>query len=246
MKLKCMIAAMLLPVAFSSYAGGSAPHWEYGGKHGPAAWGEMDTAFADCKLGKVQSPIDIREAKKGDLTPLAFGYNATGAEVINNGHTIQINLADAGAVTLDGVPYKLLQFHFHTPSEERVDGKSYPLVAHMVHKSADGKLAVVGVMLKEGKENAVLKAVFKNLPKTEGGKSALADKFNAADMLPAGQAYYKYMGSLTTPPCSEGVRWQVMKEPIEVSKEQIKAFQALYKMNARPVQPMNGRTLEQS
>lgn len=246
MKLKSMFAAMLLPAVFGAHASEGAPHWEYKGKHGPAAWGEMDAGFAECKLGKVQSPIDIRKAKKTELAPLAFGYTATGAEVVNNGHTIQINLTDAGALTLDGVPYKLVQFHFHTPSEERINGKAYPMVAHLVHKNAEGKLAVVGIMLKQGKENAALKAVFDNLPQEEGGKKALDGNFNVADMLPAEQGYYKYMGSLTTPPCSEGVHWQVLKQPIEVSKAQIQAFQKLYKLNARPVQPLNGRKVEQS
>lgn len=246
MKLKSILAAMLLPAVFGAQASEGAPHWEYKGKHGPAAWGEIDTGFAECKLGKEQSPIDIRSAQKSALAPLAFGYAASGAEVVNNGHTVQVNLADGGALTLDGVPYKLVQFHFHTPSEERIGGKAYPLVAHLVHKSAEGKLAVVGIMLKQGKANAALKPVFDNLPQAEGEKKALDGNFNAADMLPAQQGYYKYMGSLTTPPCSEGVRWQVMKQPIEVSKAQIKAFQKLYKLNARPVQPLNGRKLEQS
>lgn len=247
MKMKCIVTAMLMSLSFGAHAGGDhAPHWEYSGKTGPAAWGGLDSSFAECKLGKEQSPIDIRNAKKAELPALAFGYNATTAEVVNNGHTIQVNLADAGALTLDGVPYKLIQFHFHTPSEERINGKSYPLVAHLVHKSAEGKLAVVGVMIKEGKPNAALKGVFDNLPKVEGEKQVLDGDFKIADMLPGGGGYFKYMGSLTTPPCSEGVRWQVMKQPIEASKEQIKAFQKLYKMNARPVQPLNGRKLEQS
>lgn len=246
MKLKCMVAAMLLPAVFGAHASEGAPHWEYKGKHGPAAWGEMDAGFAECKFGKEQSPIDIRGAQKSALAPLAFGYTPSSAEVVNNGHTIQVNLADAGTVTIDGVPYKLVQFHFHTPSEERINGRAYPLVAHLVHKNAEGKLAVVGIMLKEGKPNVVLKAVFDNLPQAEGEKKALDGSFNVADMLPAEQGYYKYMGSLTTPPCSEGVRWQVLKQPIEVSRAQLYAFRKLYHLNARPVQPLNGRKLEQS
>lgn len=246
MKLKHIVAALLLPAAFGAHAADSAPRWEYKGAHGPAAWGDLDGNFAECKLGKEQSPIDIRDAKKGQLAPLAFGYHATKAEEVNNGHTIQINLTDAGAVTLDGVPYKLVQFHFHTPSEEHINGKAYPLVAHLVHKSDEGKLAVVGIMLKQGKSNAALQQIFNNLPQAAGEKKALEGDFNAADILPAKQDYFKYMGSLTTPPCSEGVRWQVLKQPIEVSKAQIKAFQKLYKLNARPVQALNGRKVEHS
>ncbi|NEX63231.1 carbonic anhydrase [Noviherbaspirillum galbum] len=246
MTLKHLIAAAIIPFACNAFASGDAPHWEYEGKTGPKAWGDLDHGFAECKLGKEQSPIDIRSAKKAGLAPLSLTYKASGAEVVNNGHTIQVNLADAGDLTLDGSPYKLVQFHFHTPSEERIGGKAFPLVAHLVHKNAEGKLAVVGVMIKQGKANAALNGVFGHLPAHAGEKQALDAGFNVADMLPVDKGYYKYMGSLTTPPCSEGVRWQVLKTPIEASKAQIEAFQKLYKMNARPLQPLNGRALEQS
>ena len=246
MKLKHILAALLLPAAFGAHAGNKVAHWEYNGKHGPAAWGELDSNFAECKLGKEQSPIDIRHAKKGHLAPLTFGYHVTHAEEVNNGHTIQINLDDGGELTLDGVPYKLVQFHFHTPSEEHINGKAYPMVMHLVHKNAEGKLAVVGVMLKEGKVNAALKPFFDHMPQAAGEKMQLEGNFNVANMLPAKLDYFKYMGSLTTPPCSEGVRWQVLQQPIEVSHEQIAAFHKLYKFNARPVQPLHGRTVEHS
>ena len=223
-----------------------APHWSYAGAQGASHWGNMEPGFAECKLGKEQSPIDIRGAKKADLKPIAFAYADGAAEVVNNGHTIQINLADAGKVTLEGVDFKLVQFHFHTPSEEKIRGKNYPLVAHLVHKSADGNLAVVAVLFKQGKENTAMKAIFEGLPTEEGKALKLAAGFNPADMLPADRGYYKYAGSLTTPPCSQGVRWQVLKQPAELSKAQIKAFQKLYKMNARPTQPLNGRMIEES
>lgn len=247
MKLRRILAVSLLGMASGTHAVESTPpDWEYKGKNGPAAWGDIAPDFAECKLGKEQSPIDIHNAKKGALAPLAFAYHATAAEEVNNGHTIQINLADAGTLMLDGVPYKLVQFHFHTPSEEHINGKAYPLVAHLVHKNAEGKLAVVAIMLKEGKANAALKPVFDALPQAVGKKSTLAGNFNITGMLPAQQGYYKYTGSLTTPPCSEGVRWEVLKQPIEVSKAQIQAFRKLYKLNARPVQPLNGRKVQQS
>jgi len=142
------------------------------------------------------------------------------------------------------VPYKLVQFHFHTPSEEKVNGKAYPMEAHLVHQGADGKMAVVAVFLKEGKANPAFDAVFRGMPKAEGTGHTI-DDINAADLLPAERGYFRYVGSLTTPPCSEGVRWQVMKEPVEVSKEQVSAFRKLYHMNARPVQALNGRKVEQ-
>jgi carbonic anhydrase len=157
-----------------------------------------------------------------------------------------VSLADGGVLNLDGVSDKLVQFHFHTPSEEKIDGKAYPMVAHLVHQNVEGKLAVVAVLLTQGKENTALDPLFENLPPSEGAKTTLGANFNAVDLLPAERGYFKYVGSLTTPPCSEGVRWQVLKRPVEVSKAQIAAFRKLYQMNARPVQPLNGRKVEQS
>jgi carbonic anhydrase len=239
-------AALLTALAGAQAADDHAPHWAYQGKEGPQAWGNLDASFSACKLGHEQSPIDIHGATKAHLAPLALDYRASSADIVNNGHTVQVNLADAGTFTLDGVVYKLVQFHFHTPSEEHVNGKGYPMVAHLVHKSEDGKLAVIGVLLKEGKANAALQPVFAALPQGAGDKHALDQAFNPADLLPADHGYYKFTGSLTTPPCSEGVHWQVLKEPVEVSHEQIKAFQKLYKANARPIQPLHKRVVEQS
>jgi carbonic anhydrase len=247
MKLKYLTSAALLCAAKSAHAGDAhAPHSDYRGDAGPQAWGALDASFAGCKLGHEQSPIDIHGARKGHLAPLALDYHAAPADIVNNGHTVQVNLADAGALMLDGVPYQLVQFHFHTPSEEHVDGKAYPMVAHLVHKSADGKLAVVAVLLKQGKANAALKPVFDGLPPAANDMAALAAPFNVADLLPSDRGYYKFMGSLTTPPCSEGVQWQVLKQPVEVSRDQIRMFQKLYKANARPIQPLNKRTIEQT
>ena len=239
-------AALLAALAGAQAADDHAPHWAYQGKEGPQAWGDLDASFSACKLGHEQSPIDIHGASRAHLAPLALDYRASSADIVNNGHTVQVNLADAGTFTLDGVAYKLVQFHFHTPSEEHVNGKGYPMVAHLVHKSEDGKLAVIGVLLKEGKANAALQHVFAGLPHGAGEKHALDQAFNPADLLPADHGYYRFTGSLTTPPCSEGVHWQVLKEPVEVSHEQIKAFQKLYKANARPIQPLYKRVVEQS
>lgn len=246
MRLKQVGMALLMSMAFGAQASDNAPHWEYEGKHGPAKWGDLEPGFSTCKLGKQQSPIDIRNASKTNLAALEFGYRSSTAEVVNNGHTVQVNLEDAGTLALDGTPYKLVQFHFHTPSEEKIKGKAYPMVAHLVHKNSDGKLAVVAIILKQGKTNMALKPVFDSMPKSSGEKHALDVKFDPSDLLPADRGYYKFMGSLTTPPCSEEVRWQVLKKPVEVSKAQIAAFRNLYKHNARPVQPLNGRKIEES
>lgn len=246
MKLSTMALAAGIALSANAFAEGHA-HWGYQGHTSPEHWSEMDSAFETCKLGKHQSPIDIpsKKATKAALAPLGFAYTAGAAEMVNNGHTVQVNLPTGGSATIAGSEYKLLQFHFHTPSEEKIDGKAFPLVAHFVHKNADGKLAVVAVLFKLGKENAALKNVFAQLPAKEGETQAL-EALNPADVLPAEQSYYAFMGSLTTPPCSEEVRWQVLKTPVELSKAQLTAFKKLYKMNARPVQPLNDRSVEVS
>lgn len=242
--LTLIAAALALGTTLAARAEGT-PHWTYESHGGAAHWAELDTSFETCKLGRHQSPINI--VTKGvkpaaaDVKPVAFAYAAGAGEVVNNGHTIQVNLPASGSITLDGTEYKLLQFHFHTPSEEKIDGKAYPLVAHLVHKSAEGKLAVVAVLFKQGKENATLKPVFARLPAQEGDKVALEGTIDVSALLPADHAYFSFPGSLTTPPCSEEVRWQVLKTPVEISGAQLAAFRKLYQMNARPVQPLNDR-----
>ena len=238
---------LLLALSFSfitvAFAEDKPHHWNYEEVN---HWGDV-AEFATCKVGKEQSPINIvtKSVKKSELAPLDIHYVASKAEIVNNGHTIQLNLSAAGFANLKSKQYKLVQFHFHTPSEEKIDGKNYPLVAHLVHKDDVGNLGVIALLIKEGKENAALKSVFANLPKAEG-KSDLADNINVSDFLPKSLTYYGFNGSLTTPPCSEGVAWHVVKEPIELSKAQIASFRAIFKKNARPVQPLNGRTVEES
>jgi carbonic anhydrase len=245
------ISAVALSTAFAEekdakHDAGKPAHWSYAGPTDATKWGDMQADFATCKLGKKQSPIDIKGAKKGDLPAIGFNYAQTNAEVVNNGHTIQVNLTSGGDVKVASGGYKLLQFHFHTPSEEKVNGKAYPLVAHLVHKSDAGKLAVVAVLFKEGQKSAVLDKVFATMPAQENGKAELAGGMNVSNLLPAKRAYWAFEGSLTTPPCSEDVQWHVLKEPVEISKEQLAAFKKLYPMNARPVQALNGRTLQES
>lgn len=232
-------------MAASAAQAADKPHWGYQGHGSPAHWAELEPDYKTCKLGRLQSPINIetrKVEKSGEAKPIGFAYTADSAgEVVDNGHTIQVNLPGAGAITLDGTEYKLLQFHFHTPSEESFDGKRYPLVAHLVHKNAQGQLGVVAVLFKLGKENAALQPVFTHLPAKAGDKRPLETSFDPAALLPTDHAYYAFMGSLTTPPCSEEVRWQVLKTPVELSKAQLAAFTRRYAMNARPVQPLHGR-----
>jgi carbonic anhydrase len=245
MKRSLLVVLLSSLSASFALAGGPAPHWEYDGEHGPKGWGAMDPAFKACGLGKRQSPINIETtaAEKGGIKPLQFSYIPGPAEIVNNGHTIQVNLPGAGSARFEGMEYKLVQFHFHTPSEEKIDSMASHMVAHLVHKAGDTKLAVVAVLFKLGKENVALKPVFDNLPPMSGQTRPL-NVFSPADILPAEPTYFAFTGSLTTPPCSEEVKWHVMKTPIEISYAQLAAFKKLYKMNARPVQPLNGRRVQ--
>lgn len=217
-------------------------HWGYEGHGAPSHWGDMQQDFANCKLGQEQSPIDIqtKSVKKAALPSIRPSYRASSAELVNNGHTIQVNLADGGKAELSNGAYKILQFHFHTPSEEKINGKNFPLVAHLVHRNDAGNLAVIAVLFRQGKENAALKPVFDHLLAKEG-KAPLAETFDAGTLMPPNLGYYAFKGSLTTPPCSEGVSWHVLRQPLEMSAQQIAAFKKIFKANARPVQPLNGR-----
>lgn len=239
-----LIGCLFASSAMVRAADDKATHWGYADKTGPTHWSELGAEFTSCKVGKQQSPVDIRPGKKPRLAPIAFHYASTTGEIVNNGHSVQVNLNEAGTIGLSSGDYKLLQFHFHTPSEETINGKSYPLVAHLVHQNKEGGLAVVAVLFKLGKENATLKQVFDALPAVEGEKHALAGPIDMTAALPKQHGYYAYIGSLTTPPCSEGVHWQVLRQPSEISSQQLAAFRKLYPMNARPVQPLNGRVIE--
>jgi carbonic anhydrase len=224
-------------------------HWSYSGETGPTSWSAMEKEFESCGIGKAQSPIDIRTAtvRTADLPAIVFDYRPSPLAIIDNGHTVQVNYAPGSSITVDGTRYELAQFHFHKPSEEKIDGKSFDMVAHLVHKDAGGNLAVVAVPLARGSGNALVETLWKNVPSEKGKEARVqAVTINAADLLPAKRGYYTFQGSLTTPPCSEGVRWFVLQSPSTVSAEQVAAFGKLYAMNARPVQPLNGREVAAS
>ena len=219
-------------------------HWSYGGHGGPAEWAALNPEFATCKLGTHQSPIDIRGAKTADLPAIAFNYQPAPLAIIDNGHTIQVNYAPGSTITVGERRYELQQFHFHKPSEEKVDGKAHAMVAHLVHKGSDGSLAVVAVLLDKGQDNPTLRAVWRHLPKQKEKEIAAPATIDASALLPADKGYYTFAGSLTTPPCSEGVRWFVLKTPMTLAASELTAFAKLYPMNARPTQPLNGRAIE--
>jgi len=224
---------------------GSTPHWTYEGEHGPGHWGSLDAAYGTCRMGKHQSPIDIRGAKAADLPAIEFSYQPSPLKLIDNGHTVQVSYAPGSFITVGEKKYELQQFHFHHPAEEKVNGKSYPLVAHLVHKSADGKLAVVAVLFTEGKTNDFVESVWKYLPAEQGKEIAPSGmSVDAIGLLPAMRGYYTFAGSLTTPPCSEDVTWFVLKSAVPVSKDQVAAFAKKYPHNARPVQALNGRAIQ--
>jgi len=222
--------------------------WSYQGATGPENWGDLKAEYALCKTGKSQSPIDITGATQANPPALEVKYKANAStsslDVENNGHTIKVTDDAANRIEIDGKPYKLLQFHFHTPSEHQIEAKAAPMEVHLVHQNAKKELAVIGVMINEGKESAALKAIWESMPEEAGEKANVKVKgFDASAFLPENKDLYHYSGSLTTPPCSEQVRWFVMKNPIEFSKGQIDKFKETIGHSIRPVQPLNGRDI---
>lgn len=223
-----------------------ATHWSYEGETGPENWGKLSPVNTKCDLGERQSPIDIRDGIRVDLDPLSFDYKASQFSVIDNGHTIQVNMGAGNYINVSGRSYGLVQFHFHKPSEERINGRGSEMVMHLVHKDASGKLAVVALLVEPGKANPLIQSVWNNLPLEKNESVNALSNMDLSQLIPKSRDYYTYMGSLTTPPCTEGVLWLVMKETIEMSPEQIYIFSRLYPMNARPLQKPAGRLIKES
>ena len=219
-------------------------HWGYTGDEGPEKWAELDPAFAICASGRHQSPINLTGFVDADLPALKLAYAPGGTEIVNNGHAIQVNYAAGSTLTVDGIPFTLQQFHFHTPSENHIVGRSFPMEAHFVHADAEGNLAVLAVMFEDRATNIPLDELWKFMPRNAGGKAPLGGPFDASTLLPSSLDYYRFSGSLTTPPCSEGVRWLVLKEPASISSIQVeKLAGVLGHSNNRPIQPLNARTV---
>jgi carbonic anhydrase len=241
-------------------AGGSAPvaaaprterqarsrAWSYEGESGPQAWARLDPAHATCASGKRQSPIDLRDGIAVDLEAIAFDYRPGAFRVIDNGHTVQVNVAPGNHLTVGGRRYALQQFHFHRPSEERIAGRQFAMVVHLEHRSADGRLAIVAVLLDEGPAQPAVQLVWNHLPLEKHEEQAAPVPLDPTALLPEDRRYYTYMGSLTTPPCTEGVLWLVMKQPGTLSAKQEAIFARLYPMNARPLQAAAGRLVKES
>jgi carbonic anhydrase len=227
-------------------------HWTYEGRAGAEHWGDLDPDYAACKIGREQSPIDIRHAQKGDLPAIQFDYRSGPLKyLVNNGATIRVNYHDAPGtgnfLVVGGTRYQLTQFHFHRPSEEYVEGKPYPMEVHLMHQSSEGKVAGVTVFLKSGEPSATVQTLWDHMPMTEGGEQEIAAvEINPARLLPRSLGYYFYFGSLTAPPCTEGVAWYVLRTPVDISPAQIAAFAKLYPHDVRPIQLLNGRVIKES
>jgi carbonic anhydrase len=244
-----LLAVMLFAAPAGTHAQWKTP-WSYEGANGPEHWGDLDRAYAACKSGKQQSPIDIRQTQQANLPPLKFGYKSGPLKIINNGYTaVRVNYAPGNGnfLTVAGSRYELTQFHFHRPSEEYVNGKPYDMVAHFMHEDSGGKIAGVAVFLKAGSANATIQRLWEHMPNTPGKEQGVAGvEVNPAGLLPRDTAYYTYKGSLTAPACTEGVTWFVLKTPVEISAQQIAAFARLYPHDVRPPQPLNGRIVKES
>ena len=240
------LAALVLGMATLAAAQTTAP-WEYQGKNLPMRWGKLDPAYKACSEGHEQSPIDIRGAHLNKaLPPIQFHYLAGSVTIENNGHTIEVHVNPGSYIVAGGVRYDLVQFHFHHPGEEAVKGKLSDMDIHLVHKSADGKLAVIAVRLNEdiSLPNATLATLWQHMPTAVGAHEKITEMVNPGGLLPADRGYWTYTGSLTTPPCTEGVRWFVFEQELGLSRDQLRAFGALYKMNSRPLQDTHGRRIE--
>jgi len=244
------VAVLALGVAAMAAAQTPTPqtaNWSYFGKTGPLNWGKLDPAYQACSKGHEQAPIDIRGAHLNKtLGPIEFHYIAGPVTLVNTGHTVEVRVDPGSYIVAGGVRYDLVQFHFHHPGEAAVKGKLTDMELHLVHKSADGKLAVVAVRLVEdpGNPNAVLAALWPHLPQTAGASEKVTEMVSAGGLLPADRGYWTYVGSLTAPPCTEGVRWFVLEQELSLSREQLRAFAALYRMNTRGLQDSHGRRIE--
>ena len=227
---------------------GGKPHWAYEGEAGPAHWATICSDYSSCS-GHSQSPIDLTGGTlvKG-LGELKTNYaDSMSFSAINNGHTVQVNIAEEGKLTIGGRTYGIKQFHFHTTSEHTINGAKYPMEVHLVHADDSGHIAVIGLMFQEGAENPFLKSFINALPDEANEDTTANIKFSVANLFPKDKAYFRYEGSLTTPPCTEGVVWTVLKTPVSASKEQLaKMASMMPKENARPVQPIGDRKIEMS
>ncbi len=239
------LALACVAVVPVSYASGGGTHWTYQGKHGPDHWGDLSPDFVQCRVGVNQSPIDIVDAVEAELPPLVLDYNSSTIDLVNNGHTAQVNVEPGSFLRVEGEEFELLQFHIHVPSEHWVNGEQFLLEVHYVHRNAKGELAVVGVLYNEGEDPPLLARNITSIPTEVGKPTPFKNPLSELPILRSDKAYYRYNGSLTTPPCSEGVRWFLLKEVQTISKQRRDIFNQLIGDDARGPQPVNARPVLQ-
>lgn len=220
--------------------------WSYEGELGPANWSKINDGWAKCGTGNRQSPIDLRDGIKVNLEQISFDYRPTSFSEVNNGHTISVTVGGGNFITVGNSTYELQEFHFHRPSEEKINGKGTEMVIHMVHRSVEGKIAIVAVLLERGQPHSLVQTIWDNLPLEKNEVVSPSIVLDPMDALPEKREYFTYMGSLTEPPCTEGVLWLVFKQPRQASPAQMALFSRLYPLNARPVQPTAGRMIKES
>lgn len=239
-------AAAAAAVAVAAAAPKISNHWDYEGEFGPENWGKINPAWSQCGAGKRQSPIDIRDGMKLNLDEIDFNYRYSDYTEVDNGKTVQVNVGRGNFMTIGNQSYELVQFHFHRPSEEKINGKGTEMVIHLEHRGPGGKLAIVAVLLERGKANDTIQTVWNNIPLEKNQQVASSEPLDPLELLPERREYYTYMGSQTTPPCTENVLWLVMKQPMTASPAQMALFSRLYPLNARPVQESEGRMVKES
>jgi carbonic anhydrase len=236
------LLALVMAATGSTRAQGPV-HWSYDGEAGPEHWGELSPDYALCSTGQEQSPINIPAAAPLNPANLTYSYLPSSLTILNNGHTVQVNYDAGSELVIKGERYQLVQFHFHAHSEHTLDGHAAPLELHLVHSNAQGALAVVGVWIESGGENAAFAPIMSHLPASESpAQTVPGEQVDAQRLLPTERTYYRYNGSLTTPPCAEHVTWLMLKTPVEISAAQIGAYTALFDHTYRPTQPLNGRS----
>ncbi len=240
---KILVVSLLAGSALTQAA--SHGHWSYSGHTGPEHWGDLDPAFAACGKGQQQSPVDISTVYSQPLDKLNFNYQSSRIAIVNNGHSIQHDYDPGSFLEIANQRYQLMQLHFHTPSEESINGRRAPMDIHLVHRNDTGEIAVVAVQIEQGQSaHKLIGEIWSKMPTEQNVISTFTTRqYNASALLPQSKQYWTFMGSLTTPPCTEGVRWIVLKEPIRFSAKQIAQFKKRFKMNARPVQALNQRAV---
>ncbi|VAX21999.1 Carbonic anhydrase, alpha class [hydrothermal vent metagenome] len=247
MKRLIVTVAVIVGISFLApqfaEASGKGAHWGYSGENGPNNWGNLSPEYSDCRKGTQQSPIDISRTVNNEMHPIKTSYKSTPLKVLNNGHAIQVNYSPGSYMTVGSHKYNLLQFHFHSPSENKVKGQAYDMEMHLVHKADNGEIAVLAVFLKKGGKNAVLQKIWDNMPLKAGQTKSSGGSINVTDLLSSTKSYWHFTGSFTTPPCTENVVWNVLQNPITVSESQVKKFLSVIGEDARPVQPVNTRTI---